>query len=179
MQSIDFNVSIFLKSGGIYEKTIVDLFNSEILFLEPESLHVSFFTRFLVDGASNVFLQQILYDLEKNLSLSYAKHVIVTSGDLEKRMKLGKRMILQFGNDRCSSRSICGTKVVNSSLVLAIFDEPDNEEQNISVSVQSILIFCYSEDYLYKNSWMWLHLTKKLHVTDYIKERITDETFKY
>ena len=88
MQSIDFNVSIFLKSGGIYAKTIGDLFNSEILFLERESLHVSFFKRFLVDGASNVFLQQVLYDLENNLSLSYAKYVIVTSGDLEKRMKL-------------------------------------------------------------------------------------------
>ena len=29
----------------------------------------------------------------------------------EKRMKLGKNMILQFEIDRCSSRSICGTKV--------------------------------------------------------------------
>jgi hypothetical protein len=26
---------------------------------------------------------------------------------------------------------------------------------------------------------MWLHLTKKLHVADYIKERITDETLEY
>jgi hypothetical protein len=77
MQSIDFNSSIFLKSGGIYEKTIEDLFNSEVLFFERESLHVSFFTRFLVDGAFKVFLQQILYDLENNVSLSYAKHVLL------------------------------------------------------------------------------------------------------
>ena len=93
-------------------------------------------------------------------------------------MKLGKRMILQFENDRCSSRSICGTKLVNSSLLLDIFDEPDNEEQNISVSVRSSLIFCNLEDYLYKDFWLWLHLTKKLHVTDYIGT-ITDETCEY
>jgi hypothetical protein len=55
MQSIDFNSSIFLKSGGIYEKTVEDLFNSEILFLERDTLHVSFFKRFMADGASNVF----------------------------------------------------------------------------------------------------------------------------
>lgn len=89
MESIDFDVNCFLQSGGIYEKTIEDFFNSEMFFLQRESLRVLFFTRFLAKDTSSIFLQKVLFELASNLRSSYARHVSSTVGDLEKRMKSG------------------------------------------------------------------------------------------
>ena len=179
MESIDFDVNCFLQSGGIYEKTIEDFFYSEMFFLQRESLHVLFFTRFLTKDTSSIFLQKVLFELASNLRSSYARHVSSTVGDLEKRMKSGKTMMVHFENDRNTSRNLCVQKFVNFPPVQQLFDEPQNEELTVSVSAQSRLIFLYLEDFLYKNFWQWLHMKKNLHVTDYIKERVNDEEFEY
>ena len=179
MESIDFDADCFLQSGGIYEKTLEDLFYCEIFFLKRESLHLLFFTRFLAEETSSIFLQKVLFELASNLRSSYKKHVSSTVGDLDKRMKSGKAMMISFENDRNASRILCVQKFVNFPLLQQLFDEPQNEELSVSVSAQSRLIFFYLEDFLYKNFWKWFHMTKKLHVTDYIKERINDEEFEF
>ena len=102
-----------------------------------------------------------------------------TVGDLDKRMKSGKAMMIHFENDRNATRILCVQKFVDFPLLQQLFDEPQNEELSVSVSAQSRLIFFYLEDFLYKNFWKWFHMTKKLHVTDYIKERINDEEFEF
>ena len=87
--------------------------------------------------------------------------------------------MLLFENDRNTSRNLCVKKFEKFPLMQELFDEPQNEELAFSVSTQSRLIFFYLEDFLYKNFWKWLRMKKKLHVTDYIKERTNDEEFEY
>ena len=39
-----FNLDLFLQPGGIYERTIENLFESEIFYLGRESVHTAFFS---------------------------------------------------------------------------------------------------------------------------------------
>ena len=165
------DVESFLQPAGIYEKTIEDLFESEIFFLGRESIHVMFFVKFLADDASCIALQKLLFELSVLYFESYGKNVLATAGDIEKRMKSGKAMVANFENDRNDARECCRKKFVSLSVVRVLFEEPQNEELNRSTSEQSNLLFCYLEDFLYKNFWKWLHRIKGLDVDDYITER--------
>ena len=98
------DVESFLQPAGIYEKTIEDLFESEIFFLGRESIHVMFFVKFLADDASCIALQKLLFELSVLYFESYGKNVLATAGDIEKRMKSGKAMVANFENDRNDAR---------------------------------------------------------------------------
>ena len=151
------DVESFLQPGGICEKTIEDLFESEIFFLGRESIHVTFFVKFMADDASCIALQKLLYELSVLYLDSYRKNVSSTAGDIENRMKSGKVMVIKFENDRNDARESNRRKFVSLSVVRILFEEPQNEEVNRSTFEQSDLLFCYLEDLLYKNFWKWLH----------------------
>jgi hypothetical protein len=174
---IDFDS--FMRTDGIYESTILDFYESQIFFMGRESIHILFFNQLMDDDASCVALQQILFDLVVGLFKAYKKHVSSTTGDLDKRMKSGKLMMIHFENDRCLLRSTQMSKFIHLPLVEKLFNEPQNEEINRCVSEQSRLIFCYIEDFLYKNFWKWHHFSRGLHVDNFITERSTDTNYDY
>ena len=169
----------FLQPAGIYEKTLEDLFHCEIFFLGRESIHVTFFVKFMADDASCIALQRFLFELLLLYFESYRKNVSATAGDIEKRMKSGKVMVVNFENDRNDAREIYRKKFISLSVVRILFDEPQNEELNRSTSEQSNLLFCYLEDFLYQNFWKWYHNIRGLDVNNYITERSTDSTYDY
>ena len=107
----------FLQPAGIYEKTLEDLFRSEIFFLGRESIHVTFFFKFMVDDASCIALQRLLYELLLLYFESYRKNVSTTAGDIEKRIKSGKVMVVNFENDRNDAREIYREKFIFLSVV--------------------------------------------------------------
>ena len=169
----------FLQPAGIYEKTLEDLFHCEIFFLGRESVHVTFFVKFMADDASCIALQRLLFELLLLYFESYRKNVSATAGDIEKRMKSGKVMVVNFENDRNDAREIYRKKFISLSVVRILFDEPQNEELNRSTSEQSNLLFCYLEDFLYQNFWKWYHNIRGFDVDNYITERSTDSTYDY
>ena len=169
----------FMKSGGIYESTIENFYDCHIFYMQRESVHVMFFNQLTDDDASCIALQGILFDLVTGLFESHRRHVSSTSGDLDKRMKSGKAMMIHFENDRDLARSRQMKKFICLPLVDNLFDEPQNDELNRSVSEQSCLIFLYLKDFLYKNFWKWHHFSRGLHVDNFITERSSDTNYEY
>lgn len=133
----------------------------------------------MADDASCIALQRLLFELLLLYFESYRKNVSATAGDIEKRMKSGKVMVVNFENDRNDAREIYRKKFISLSVVRILFDEPQNEELNRSTSEQSNLLFCYLEDFLYQNFWKWYHNKIGLDVNNYITERSTDSTYDY
>ena len=77
------SLETFVQSEGIYDKTIVELFDFEILFLARESI-LAFFVHFMADEKSCLALQKILFDLVSSYPESYSKNVSLTQFDIEK-----------------------------------------------------------------------------------------------
>ena len=140
---------------------------------------MTFFVNFMEDDASCTALQRLLFEILLLYFESYRKNVSTTSGDIEKRMKSGKVMVVNFENDRNDGRETYRKKFVSLSVVRILFEEPQNEELNKSTSEQSNLLFCYLEDFLYQNFWKWYHNIRGLDVDNYITERPTDSTYDY
>ena len=90
------DVESFLQPAGIYEITIEYLFKCEIFYLGRESIHVTFFVKFMADDSSCIALQKLLYELSVLYLDSYRKNVSSTAGDIENRMKSGKVMVIKF-----------------------------------------------------------------------------------
>ena len=167
-----FNLDLFLQSGGIYERTIENLFGSEIFFLGRESVHTAFFLQFLANDASCLFLQNLLYELVVSYYDAYGRCVKSTVDDIDKRMKSGKIMMKFFESDRNKAREVCGTKFSCFQIIRSLFDEPQNEEVDRSVSEHSNLLFSYLEDFVYKNFWKFcVHFNRGLDIDNYITER--------
>ena len=179
MNSSGISFETFFQSEGIYEKTIEELYDREILFLARESIHVAFFVHFMADEKSCLAFQKILFDLVSSYLESYSKNVSLTQGDIEKRMNSGKIMVTKFEQDRNVSRGIYEKKFLQLPLIKALFDEPQNDEINRSINEQGRSIFCYLEDLSYKNFWTWHHQNKGLHVDNFITERASDINFDY
>ena len=94
----------FLQSGGMYERTIEDLYDCEIFFHGRPSVHKTFSLSFRADGKSCLTLQNLFFDLMVVCGQSYNKNVCKISGDIEKRMKSGKAMVVNFESDRNDTR---------------------------------------------------------------------------
>ena len=179
MSSPVLNFESFIQLEGIYVKTIEDLFNCEIFYLARESMHVNFFEHFMADDASCMALQKLLFELALAYHESYLKNVSSTSGDIEKRMKAGKIMVMKFENDRRIAKELCKKKFVSLQVVRVLFDVPENEQRNRSVYEESNLLYCYLEKFLYTNFWSWHHHSRGLDVSNYIIERSSDITYNY
>ena len=179
MNSSGMSFETFLQSEGIYEKTIEELYDCEILFLARESIHVAFFVHFMADEKSCLLLQKILFNLVSSYLESYSKNVSLTQGDIEKRMKSGKIMVTKFEQDRNVSRGIHEKKFLLLPLIQSLFDEPQNDEIHRCTHEQGRLLFCYLEDLSYKNFWTWHHQNKGLHVDNFITQRASDTKFDY
>ena len=165
------NLESFLQPGGIYERTIENLFESEIFFLGRESVHTAFFLQFLANDASCLLLQNLLYELVVSYYDAYGRSVKSTVGDIDKRMKSGKIMMNNFESDRNKAREVCGRNFSCFHLILSLFDEPQNEEVNRSVSEHCNLLFSFLEDFTYKNFWKWQHYNRALDINNHITER--------
>ena len=169
----------FLQSGGIYERTIEDLYGCEIFFLGRPSIHETFFLIFMADDVSCLKLQNLLFDLMVAYGESYNKHVCKTAGDIEKRMKSGKAMVVMFESDRNETRESFRKNFVSLSKVKELFDEPELEGRSRNVSEQSNFLFCYLENFAYKNFWKHNHFSRGLGVDSFITERSSDSTYNY
>ena len=148
MNSSVMSLETFVQSEGIYEKTIKELFDCEILLLE--SIHVAFYVQFMVDEKSCLALQWIFFDLVSSYLESYSKNVSLTQGDIEKRMKSGKMMVTKFEHDRNVSRGTHEKKFLQLPLIQSLLDEPQNDEIHRSIQEQGRLLFCSIEDLSYK-----------------------------
>ena len=179
MSSIELTYEAFLQLNGIFTETIDDFFDCELFFLQHSGLHVKFFQDCMTDETLHTFVQKCLFTLAEGYHKSYKLRVSPTSGGLEKRMKNAKLMIVAFEADRYQIRDAAEKNFNGFSPMRSLFYNEANEEEGIDPNADTTLIFVYLEDFLYKNYWRWHHLSKGLHVDNFIKERPNDSSYPF
>lgn len=81
---------------------------------------------------------------------------------------------LHRGNQVCEnvSESILNVQIVFPGFLIQL-----TFEVNLKEDVN--LLFGFIEQYLYENYWKWLHSSKGLHISNFIRERPNDEDYKF
>ena len=165
---------VFLEDGGIFKRTIEQLYEKNEFMHFRATCFVSFFTSCMAFPVPCRSIKSLLFSMTGEYIRLYDLCVSKTTGSLEKRQKAGKVMIANFENKRSQLRSMYKAKFVSLECIRSFLRLPENEGYGGDVNEESNLIYCYLEELLYSNFWEWMRMEKGNSVYNYIKERDTD-----
>ena len=121
----------------------------------------------------------VLYGLVCGYHSLYSQHVSAISGSLEKRHCAGKLMIVKLETSRIGLVEEYRQKFSRLTDFIEHLRGEEDGTFETNLNEDTNLIYGFMEQYLYENYWKWLHSTKGLHVSNFIKERPGDELYKF
>ena len=169
----------FLRDGGMFECTIDQLYNCDEFFLQRDQVFINFFMKCMTSPSIAKEIISVLHDLACGYHSLYSQHVSATSGSLEKRHRAGKLMITKLETSRIVLVEEYRQKFSLLSGVIEHLSGEEDESFDVNLNEDINLLFGFIEQYLYENNWKWLHSSKGLHVTNFIKERPGDECYEF
>ena len=169
----------FLCDGGMFECTIDQLYNCDEFFLQREQVFINFFKKCMASPSNVEGIISVLFGLACGYHNIYSQHVSATSGSLEKRHRAGKVMIVKLETSRIGLVEEYRQKFSRLSCIIEHLRGEEDGTFEINLNEDTNLIFDFIEQYLYENYWKWLHASKGLHVSNFIKERPGDESYDF
>ena len=176
---VHLELDIFLSDGGIFRNTIHALFSCDEFFLQRQQVFTNFFKECMTNSVTSNEVIILLFGLTTGYLTLYNSLVTKTSGPLEKRHRAGKLMIQKFEMSRAALveeytiKFSCLNGTKNHLLLL------EDETFLVNRLEDSNLLFGFLEFYLYENFWKWLHASKGIHVSNFIKERTNDSNYPF
>lgn len=170
---------VFLEEGGIFKRTIEQLYEKNEFMHFRATCFVKFFTLCMACPIPCRSIKILLFSMTSEYVRLYDLCVSKTTGSMEKRQKAGKVMITNFENKRSQLRSTYKAKFVSLDCIRSSLGLPENEGLGGDVNEESNLIYYCLEDLLYSNFWGWMRMEKGNSVYNYTKERDTDTFYDF